>query len=56
MECMETSIKSTKKEVGELLTLCKWGQLMSMENSKRIRKKLRMLIQKCSVSVNSTVK
>ncbi|PKI73659.1 hypothetical protein CRG98_005900 [Punica granatum] len=56
MEYMETNRKSTEKEIRELLKLCKWERLMSMENSKRIRQKLRKLIQKYSDALEQPVK
>lgn len=51
MEYIETSIKGIRNEVGELQKRYNWEMLMSMENSKMMRQKLRKLIQKYNVGV-----
>ena len=55
MEHIETSTKNIRKEMEEFLKLCRWERpekLVSMENTKRNRQKLKKFVQKYSVSNN----
>ncbi|KAK4741715.1 hypothetical protein SAY87_025303 [Trapa incisa] len=56
MEYVDTTVKSAKKEIKELQTLCRWEQLISMEKSKKIRQKLTTFIKKFSETLEQPVK
>lgn len=50
MEHIGTSRKNIEKEVRDLLKLCRWERSMSVETLRRMRQKLRKLVQKYTVS------
>ena len=55
IEHIETSTKNIRKEMEEFLKLCHWERpqkLLSIENTKRNRQKLKKLMQKYTVSNN----
>ncbi|KAK9734478.1 hypothetical protein RND81_04G142700 [Saponaria officinalis] len=58
MKHIETSTKSIKKELGDLVKLCRWERPEKhfyMENSKRNRQKLKKLIQKYNDALQQPV-
>lgn len=50
MEHIGASRKNIEKEVKGLLKLCRWERFMLVDNLKRVRQKLRKIVQKYSVS------
>lgn len=50
LEHIGNSRRNIEKEVKELLKLCRWEHCMPIEKLRRIRQKLRKLVQKYTVS------
>lgn len=50
IEHIGTTRRNIEAEVKDVLKLCRWERLMPIDNLKRIRQKIRKLVQKYTVS------